>query len=57
MDHTVNANPQQMDQTENERQMKYQKIVQASERIFFLTGKQGFSYQRTQKTAANSNTL
>ena len=37
--------------------MKYQKIVQASDRILYLIGKQGISYQETQKTAANIDTL
>ena len=37
--------------------MKHQKIVQALDRILYLFGKQGISYQGTQKTAANSDTL
>ena len=45
-----------MDETVEERQMKYQKIVHALDRILYLIGKQGISYQGTQKTAA-ANTL
>ena len=37
--------------------MKYQNIVQALDRILYLIEKQGISYQGTQKTAANSDTL
>ena len=37
--------------------MKYQKIVQALDRILYLIGKQRISYQGTQKTAANSDAL
>ena len=37
--------------------MKYQKIVQALDRILYLIGKQEISYQGTQKTAPNSDTL
>ena len=37
--------------------MKYQKIVRALNRILFLIGKQGISYQGTQKKTANSDTL
>ena len=33
--------------------MKYQKIIQALDRILYLIGKQGISYQGTQKLAAN----
>ena len=40
-----------------ERQIKYQKIVQALDRILCLIGKQEISYQEVQKTAANSDTL
>ena len=37
--------------------MKYQKIVQDLDRIFYLIGKQGISYQETQKAIANSDIL
>ena len=37
--------------------MKYQKIVQASDRIFYLVEKQGSSYQGIQKSSANSDSL
>ena len=37
--------------------MKYQKIVQALDRVLYLIGKQRISYQGTQKAAANSNAL
>ena len=37
--------------------MKYQKIVQALDRILYLIGKERISYQWTQKTAANSDAL
>ena len=37
--------------------MKYQKIVQAEDRILYLIGKQGIYYQGIQKTAANSDTF
>ena len=37
--------------------MKYQKIVQTLDRILYLIGKQGISYQGIQKTAANSDLL
>ena len=37
--------------------MKYQKIVQALDRILYLIAKQGIFYQGTQKTAANSDAL
>ena len=37
--------------------MKYQKIVQALDMIFYLIGKQRISYQETQKAATNSGTL
>ena len=37
--------------------MKYQKTAQALNKILYLIGKQGISYQGTQKTAANSDTL
>ena len=37
--------------------MKYRKIVEALDRTLYLTGKQGISYQGTQQTAANSDTL
>ena len=37
-----------------ERQIKYQKIAQALDRIFYFIRKQGISYQETQKAAANS---
>ena len=40
-----------------ERQIKYQKITQALDRIFYFIRKQGISYQETQKLAANSDTL
>ena len=40
-----------------ERQIKYQKITQALDRIFYFIRKQGISYQETQKAAANSDTL
>ena len=49
--------PHQIDETVKERQMKYQKIVQALVRILYLIGKQGISYPGTQKTAANSDAL
>ena len=49
-----NIIPHQIDETVKERQMKYQKIVQALDRILCLIGKQIISYQGTQKTAANS---
>ena len=52
-----NIIPHQIDETVKERQMKYQKIVHASDRILYLIGKQGISYQETQKTAANIDTL
>ena len=37
--------------------MKYQKIVQALDRILCLIRKQRISYQGTQKTAVNSDAL
>ena len=37
--------------------MRYQKIVQASDRILYLIGKQVISYQETQKAPANRVTL
>ena len=37
--------------------MIYQKIVQALDRIHYLIGKQGNSYQEIQKAAAISETL
>ena len=37
--------------------MKYSKIVEALDRIFYLSGKQRISYRGTQQTAANSDTL
>ena len=37
--------------------MKYQKIVQALDRILYLIGKKSISYQGTQKTVANSDAL
>ena len=52
-----NVIPHQIDKTVKEGQMKHQKIVQALDRILYLTGKQGISYQEQQKTAANSDTL
>ena len=52
-----NITPQQIDDTLKERQIKYQKIVQALDRILCLIGKQEISYQEAQKTAANSDTL
>ena len=44
-------------ETVKERKMKYQKIVQDLDRIFYLIGKQGISYQETQKAIANSDIL
>ena len=49
--------PHQIDETVKERQMKYQKIVQALYTIPYLIGKQRISYQGTQNTAANSDAL
>ena len=46
-----------VDDTLKEQQMKYQKIVQALDRILYLIWKQGISYQGVQKIAANSDTL
>ena len=40
-----------------ERQKKYQKIVQALDRILYLIGKYEISYQETQKAAANGDAL
>ena len=37
--------------------MKCPKIVEALDRILYLIGKQRISYQWTQETAANSDTL
>ena len=37
--------------------MKYQKIVQALDRILYLIEKQGICYQGTLKTAAYNSTL
>ena len=37
--------------------MKYSKIVEALDRIFYLSGKQRISYRGTQQTAANIDTL
>ena len=37
--------------------MKYQKIVQALDRILYLIGKQRISYKGTQKTPANSDAI
>ena len=37
--------------------MKHQKIVHALDKILYLFGKQGISYQGTQKTTVNSDTL
>ena len=39
------------------RQMKNPKIIKATDRMFYLTGKQGISYRGTQETTANSNIL
>ena len=44
-----NIIPHRIDETVKERQMKYQKIVQALYRILYLIQKQGISYQRTLK--------
>ena len=52
-----NVIPHQIDKTVKEGQMKHQNIVQALDRILYLTGKQGISYQGAQKTAANSDNL
>ena len=52
-----NIIPHHIDETVQERQMKYQKIVQALDMIFYLIGKQRISYQETQKAATNSGTL
>ena len=46
-----------IDETVKERQMKHQTIVQDLDRIFYLIGKQGISYQETQKAIANSDIL
>ena len=40
-----------------ERKMKYPQIVKVLDKIPYLIGKQGISYQGTQKIAANSDTL
>ena len=56
-DEPHNITPHHIDETVKEREMKYQQIVQALDRIRYLIGKQGLSYQETQKAAANSNTL
>ena len=37
--------------------MKYQKIIQALDRFLYVIGKQGISYQETQKPAVNSAIL
>ena len=37
--------------------MKYPKIVEALDRILYLIGKLGISYQGTHEAAANSDTL
>ena len=52
-----NIIPHQIDKTVKERQMKHQKIVQALDRILYLIGKQRISYQGTQNTAADNDTL
>ena len=52
-----NVIPHRIDETAKERQIKYQKIAQALDRILYLIRKQGISYQETQKAAANSDTL
>ena len=52
-----NIIPRQIDETVKERQIKYQKIVQALDRILYLIGKESISYQGTQKIAANSGAL
>ena len=51
-----NIIPHQIDETVKKRQMKYQKIVKALDRILYLIGKQGISYQGTKKTATTSDT-
>ena len=40
----------QIDETLKERQMRYQKIIEALNRIFYLIGKQKISYGGTQET-------
>ena len=45
-----NIIPHQIDETIKERQIKYQKIVQALDRILYLIGKQRISYQETQNS-------
>ena len=52
-----NIIPHQIDETVMEQKMKYQKTVQALNRILHLIGKKEISYYGTQKTAANSGTL
>ena len=52
-----NMIPHQIDKTVKERQMKYQKIVQALDRILYMNRNQRISYQGTQKTAASSDAL
>ena len=52
-----NIIPHQIDETLKERQIKYPRIVEALDRIFYLIEKQGISYRGTQETAANRDTL
>ena len=52
-----NIIPHHIDETVKERQKKYQKIVQALDKILYLIEKQGISHQETQKSAANIDTL
>ena len=52
-----NAISHQVDETLKERQMKYRKIVETLNKIFYLIGKQRIFYRGTQERAANSDTL
>ena len=52
-----NIIPHQIYKTVKKGQIKYQKINQGLDRILYLVGKQGISYQGTQKIAANSDGL
>ena len=56
-DESYNLIPRHIDESKQEHQMKYQKIIQALDRFLYLTGKQGISYQETQKPAVNSAIL
>ena len=49
--------PHEIDETPKDRQMKYQEIVEALDRMLYFIGWQGISYRRTQETAADSDNL